>query len=90
VPTVEVRTSQRECFEIHDLASVSMIVRSISDSVRWMAPPVSTNVRRKPNLILRRAVRDCAPVYEGSLIAGYMESRLNEMTEENRPRAPSN
>jgi hypothetical protein len=53
---------QTACVEIHDLAPVSMSVRSISDSVRQTTPPVSTNVRRKSTLILRRAVHDRAPV----------------------------
>jgi hypothetical protein len=54
--------SQRSCVEIYDLASVSMIVRSVSDSVRQTASQVSTNVRRKRGLISRPAVHDCAPV----------------------------
>jgi len=49
--------SQRSCVEALDLASVSAIVRSVSNNVRRMAAPVSTNVRR--------AVHHCAPLQLG-------------------------
>jgi hypothetical protein len=39
-----------------------MSVRSVSDTVRQTASPVSTNVRRKRGLIARQAVHDRAPV----------------------------
>ena len=55
--------SQRSCVEIYDLAPVSMIVRSVSNSARLTVPPVSTNVRQKTPLIARRAVHDCAPLH---------------------------
>src|SRR5271154_7203475 len=51
------------CLGTLDLASVSPSVRSISNSVRRTHPPVSANLRRKPPLIARRAVYDCAPLH---------------------------
>ena len=59
--------SQRSCVEPLDLASVSAIVRSVSNNVRRTAAPVSINVRRKPPLIARRAVHHCAPLQVGIL-----------------------
>jgi hypothetical protein len=50
------------CVGMLDLASVSPIVRSISNSVRRTDSPVSTNVRQKTPLIARQAVYDCAPL----------------------------
>jgi hypothetical protein len=50
------------CVEFYDLASVSMIVRSFSNSVRSWSPMFSTIVRRKSALIARRAVHHCAPL----------------------------
>src|SRR3984957_6747382 len=52
----------------HDLAPVSVIVRSVSDNVRRTTPPVSTNVRPKQGFILRRAVHDCATVHLGLVV----------------------
>jgi hypothetical protein len=40
-----------------------MNARSVSNSVRLTAPPVSTNVRQKTPLIARRVVHDCAPLH---------------------------
>jgi hypothetical protein len=51
------------CVGTLDLASVSMTVRSISNSVRRTHSPVSTNVRQKTPLIARQAVYDCAPLH---------------------------
>jgi hypothetical protein len=50
------------CVGTLDLASVSMTVRSISNSVRRNHSPVSTNVRQKTPLIARRPHFDCAPL----------------------------
>jgi hypothetical protein len=50
------------CVGTLDLASVSMTVRSISNSVRRTHSPVSTNVRQKTPLIARRPHFDCAPL----------------------------
>ena len=61
------------CVEIYDLASVSLIMRSISNSVRWRHPPVSANVRRKPLLIARRPHFDCASLH---LVGEKMFRRL--------------
>jgi hypothetical protein len=44
------------CVGTLDLASVSMTVRSISNSVRRTHSPVSTNVRQKTPLIARRYI----------------------------------
>jgi hypothetical protein len=51
------------CVGTLDLASVSPIVRSISNSVRRTHPTVSANLRRKPPLIARRAGHHCAPLH---------------------------
>jgi hypothetical protein len=51
------------CVEPLDLASVSPIVRPISNSVRRNHPTVSANLRRKPPLIARRTVHHCAPLH---------------------------
>jgi hypothetical protein len=55
--------SQRSCVELYDLASVSNIVRSVSNSVRRVAATVSSNVRQKWDLIARRAVHHCASLH---------------------------
>ncbi len=46
-------TSHSSCVEPADLASVSTIVRSFSNSVRRTPSPVSANVRQKVALIAR-------------------------------------
>jgi hypothetical protein len=51
------------CVGTLDLASVSMIVRSISNSARRTHSPVSTNMRQKRPLIARQAVYDCASLH---------------------------
>ena len=51
------------CVELLDLASVSPIVRPISNSVRRNHPTVSADLRRKPPLIARRTVHHCAPLH---------------------------
>jgi hypothetical protein len=48
---------------MHDLASVLMTVRSFSNSVRWKAATVSSNVRQKQAMIARRAVHHCASLH---------------------------
>ncbi len=48
------------CVGTFDLASVSKIVRSVSNNVRRAHPPVSANVGWKLPLIPRRADSDCA------------------------------
>jgi hypothetical protein len=48
------------CVGTLDLASVSPIVRSVSNSVRRNHPTVSANLHRKPPLIARRTVHHCA------------------------------
>ena len=48
------------CAGLHDLASVSMTVRSFSKSLRRAPPPISINVRLKLPLIARRGVHHCA------------------------------
>jgi hypothetical protein len=50
------------CVGTLDLASVSPIVRSVSNSVRRDHPTVSANLHRKPPLIARRTVHHCAPL----------------------------
>ena len=55
----------RICVEPLDLASVSPIVRPVSNSVRRNHPTVSANLRRKTPLIARRAVHHCAPLHIG-------------------------
>ena len=50
------------CVGTLDLASVSPIVRSFSNSVRQRHPIVSANLRQKPPLIARRPHFDCAPL----------------------------
>ena len=55
--------SQLMCVELHDLASVSPTVRSVSDSVRPTPASVSANVRQKQALIARRAVHPCASLH---------------------------
>ena len=55
------------CVGTLDLASVSNILRSVSDSVRRTTASVSANLRRKLALIARRAVYDCAPLHIGRL-----------------------
>jgi hypothetical protein len=57
--------SQRSCVELRDLASVSNIVRSVSNSVRRMTATVSSNVRQKQALIARRAIHHCASPHLG-------------------------
>ena len=51
------------CVGTFDLASVSPIVRSFSNSVRRTPPIVSANLRQKPPLIARRPHFDCAPLH---------------------------
>jgi len=55
------------CVGTLDLASVSNILRSVSDSVRRTTASVSANLRRKLALIARRAVYDCAPLHLSGL-----------------------
>ena len=57
--------SQPLCVEPADLASVSPIVRSFSNSVRRTHPIVSANLRQKPPLIARPPHFDCAPLHVG-------------------------
>jgi hypothetical protein len=59
------------CVGTLDLASVSMTVRSISNSVRRTHSPVSTNVRQKTPLIARRPHFDCAPLQVAGSRAGW-------------------
>lgn len=47
----------------YDLASVSMIVRPFSNSVRRTVPSISTNVRQKSPMIARRGVHHCASLH---------------------------
>ncbi len=54
--------SQLICAGTLDLASVSAIVRRVSDSVRPRRPIFSPIVRWKPALIARRPHFDCAPL----------------------------
>jgi hypothetical protein len=50
------------CVEIYDFASVSNIMRSVSNNVRLWPPMFSPIMRRKVSLIARRAVHHCAPL----------------------------
>ena len=69
--------------DLRDLASVSPIVRSVSDSVRSWSPMFSPIVRRKVPLIARPPHFDCAslhvervwPVPDGSLRHQYGPKR---------------
>ena len=55
--------SQIMCVGTFDLASVSPSLRSVSNNLRRDTPIVSPNLRRKPPLIARRTVYDCAPLH---------------------------
>ena len=51
------------CVGTFDLASVSPSLRSVANNLRRDTPIVSANLRRKPPLIARRTVYDCAPLH---------------------------
>ena len=77
--------SQIACVEILDLASVSLNLRSFSNSARRMPPIVSANLRRKPPLIARRAVYDCAPLHLGIKGTGFGQRRAGPGAFPRRP-----
>ena len=57
------RPSQPSRADRHDLASVSMIVRPFSNSVRRTVASASANVRQKSPMIARRGVHHCASLH---------------------------
>ncbi len=61
------------CVRTIDLASVSTIVRSVSNNVRRTHPIVSTNLRQKLPLIARRTGYDCAPLHVGDPVPPFLD-----------------